>query len=466
MGLAITCKLVKVMGGSLDIESDKQGTLVTVCVPVRHHHHHHHPVRDGGLKEGKDENRGDGNGHHHHGSFASVVEANEANGSSRETSLWGTSTMSTGRSSCDDSLGDAGGSGDVLTGGASFVLDIDHADLASQVKNMLELNGDVVVTRDDADAQFAEVMITSSKQSLRNRSGRETHLPIIFLARPSGRLATSVLPIDCTQVTLPLTNLGLLRAVGERRAASYPPLPRISSDSWLSNRSSLFGSGGIRASGSSARDSSARNSIDNSQLPPPVMHTSFYKRSSACRGQHQSTADLLSKASVLEEPFDERDGASTSRSVSATPGDRLPCQPGHQTHPGHPPRNQHAVLQILVAEDNDINIKICTKILEHVGGKETRIDVVHTGRQVLSALELNPTYDLVLMDIHMPDMDGIEAAKELRRRGIQCPVVALSADSTVHDECLAAGMRAFLRKPLKVTDVTDLLKSLKKGRGD
>ena len=124
------------------------------------------------------------------------------------------------------------------------------------------------------------------------------------------------------------------------------------------------------------------------------------------------------------------------------------------------------MLQILVAEDNDINIKICTKILEHVGGKETRIDVVHTGRQVLSALELNPTYDLVLMDIHMPDMDGIEAAKELRRRGIQCPVVALSADSTVHDECLAAGMRAFLRKPLKVTDVTDLLKSLKKGRGD
>ena len=98
-----------------------------------------------------------------------------------------------------------------------------------------------------------------------------------------------------------------------------------------------------------------------------------------------------------------------------------------------------AKLQILVAEDNDINVKICTKILQHVGGEQTGIDVVCNGRQVLCALERNPAYDLVLMDIHMPDMDGIEATKELLRRGVTCPIVALSADSTVQEECLTAG---------------------------
>jgi CheY-like chemotaxis protein len=174
------------------------------------------------------------------------------------------------------------------------------------------------------------------------------------------------------------------------------------------------------------------------------MHSSLYKRSSAYRGKHQSAADLLSKATEAN----ERQAPGACLSLGSL---------GHSTPSIHP---NYGGLQILVAEDNDINVKICTKILEHVGGRDTNIHVVCDGRQVLCALERNPTYDLVLMDIHMPDMDGIEAAKELRRRGVQCPIVALSADSTVHDECLAAGMRAFLRKPLKVTDVQDLLKSL------
>ena len=449
LGLAITCKLVKVMGGSLDIESNKQeGTVVIVCVPVIHQQR-----RRGG--------RGGWGGGTRDGSVAAVVEADEVNGSSRATS------------ECSDDAA----AGDVVSTFATVLLDIDHAGLASQVKNMLELNGDVVVTRGGGDVQPAEVMITSSRQSLRNQSGL-SHLPTIYLTRPSGRLPTSVLPIDCTQVTLPLTNSVLLRAVGERRVAS---LPRISSESWISSRSSLFGSGGAGLSGGSVRDGSVRdgsvrdgsvrdgsvrdgsvrNSIDNSQLP--VMHSSFYKRSSACRGKHQSAADLLSKATDVNGPCGPWDEPSTSRAGSAAPGACLSLgSPGHaggrhSTPSIHP---NYGGLQILVAEDNDINIKICTKILEHVGGRDINIHVVCDGRQVLCALERNPTYDLVLMDIHMPDMDGIEAAKELRRRGVQCPIVALSADSTVHDECLAAGMRAFLRKPLKVTDVQDLLKSI------
>lgn len=458
LGLAITCKLVKAMGGSLDIESNKQqGTMVTVSVPVGHHQHLH-----GGLNVGTGGTGGKGGicGTGGNGSTAAVVEADNANGSSRGTSL------------CSDDANIP--AGDVSTG-AIVLLDIDHAGLASQVRNMLELNGDVVVTRDGGGVELAEVMITSSKQSLRNRTGL-VHLPIIYLARPSSRLPTSVIPIDCTQVVLPLTNHGLLRVVGERRVT---PLPRISSESKISSRSSLFGSGGIFPSGDSARDGSVRdgsvrdgsvrdgsvrNSIDNSQLPA-VMHSSFYKRSPTCREKHQSAADLLSKASGVSGTCGPWDEPLTSRSGSAVLGDSLLLgNAGHSGHSNHPLKNENGGLQILVAEDNDINIKICTKILEHVGGKETIVHVVCDGRQVLSALERNPTYDLVLMDIHMPDMDGIEAAKELRRRGVQCPIVALSADSTVHDECLAAGMRAFLRKPLKVTDVQELLKSLKKGQ--
>ena len=120
-------------------------------------------------------------------------------------------------------------------------------------------------------------------------------------------------------------------------------------------------------------------------------------------------------------------------------------------------------LRVLVAEDSEINIKIATKIIKHVR-PNVYIDVVRTGLEVLRVTEEN-TYDLILMDIHMPEMDGLEATKLLRQRqeNLTSPrIIALSADTVneLQEECFASGMNGFVSKPLQVEDVERLLQSM------
>ena len=327
------------------------------------------------------------------------------------------------------------------------LVDIDHESLAAQVRSTIEQNDGVVVTWDSSDVMLAEVLITASRQAIRNRPHPFSMLPIIYVARPSARMTESLLPIDCSQVAVtPLKAVDLLQAVADR----IVPLSKLASaDVCVFSRQSSRDGGSTastlgRSIGSASQRSGKRNSIDNSQLIPAgtVMRSSFYASSDAATGRDDkvgSSADLLARASWRAPRISKDSQADLAACGMCTA----------------------RMTQILVAEDNDINIKICTKILEHVCGEHATIDVVRDGRQALEALEGNPDYSLVLMDIHMPDMDGIEAAKEIRKIRPGTPIVALSADSTVQDECLRAGMRAFLRKPLKVSDIKDLLVTLK-----
>jgi len=109
-------------------------------------------------------------------------------------------------------------------------------------------------------------------------------------------------------------------------------------------------------------------------------------------------------------------------------------------------------LRILVAEDNRINVMLATSLLGRMGH---RVDTVANGREALEALARAP-YDLVLMDVHMPEMDGLEATKRIRqaeaagRRRGRLPIVALTASTLEGDRqvCVDAGMDAFLAKPL------------------
>jgi CheY-like chemotaxis protein len=106
-------------------------------------------------------------------------------------------------------------------------------------------------------------------------------------------------------------------------------------------------------------------------------------------------------------------------------------------------------LRVLLAEDNRINQKVALKLLERMG---YRADVAADGFEVLAALE-RASYDVILMDIQMPGMDGIEAARmirESRPAGEQPAIVALTANATHEDqaECLGAGMDDFLSKPV------------------
>jgi two-component system, sensor histidine kinase and response regulator len=107
---------------------------------------------------------------------------------------------------------------------------------------------------------------------------------------------------------------------------------------------------------------------------------------------------------------------------------------------------------ILLAEDNTTNQHVCTAMLKKLGYQ--RVDVVSNGHQVLQALSLM-NYALVLMDCQMPEMDGYEATKRIRKTEIESgsasriAIVALTAHAMkgAQEQCLAAGMDGYLPKP-------------------
>ena len=103
-------------------------------------------------------------------------------------------------------------------------------------------------------------------------------------------------------------------------------------------------------------------------------------------------------------------------------------------------------VRVLVAEDNPVNQKVALRQLERIG---IAADAVANGIEAIEAVSRGD-YALVLMDVQMPEMDGIAAAKELRRRGAVVPIVALTANALTGDRerCLAAGMDDYLSKPI------------------
>jgi CheY-like chemotaxis protein len=102
--------------------------------------------------------------------------------------------------------------------------------------------------------------------------------------------------------------------------------------------------------------------------------------------------------------------------------------------------------RILLAEDNPINALLARTLLEREG---CVVDRAASGEETLAAMGAG-AYDLILMDVRMPGLSGLEATRALRARGVPTPIVALTADAFEDDRraCLAAGMDDFLVKPL------------------
>jgi CheY-like chemotaxis protein len=113
-------------------------------------------------------------------------------------------------------------------------------------------------------------------------------------------------------------------------------------------------------------------------------------------------------------------------------------------------------LDILVAEDNTINQKMILKVLEKLGYNAV---VANNGREAIQMLD-QQFYDLVLMDVQMPEMDGLECTRYIRENCERQPVIiAMTANAMVEDkeECLKAGMNNYIPKPVKIDLLVEML---------
>ena len=116
-------------------------------------------------------------------------------------------------------------------------------------------------------------------------------------------------------------------------------------------------------------------------------------------------------------------------------------------------------MQILLAEDNQVNQIVTQRMLNKLG---YRADVVANGIEVLQALERH-TYNVILMDILMPEMDGLDATRAIRQRWPDGPkIVAMTASALQGDRetCLAAGMDGYISKPTRIEELKAVLESM------
>jgi CheY-like chemotaxis protein len=114
--------------------------------------------------------------------------------------------------------------------------------------------------------------------------------------------------------------------------------------------------------------------------------------------------------------------------------------------------------RILLAENNESNRKVTSLMLKRLG---YRADAVTNGREVLLALEHQP-YDIILMNLRMPEIDGFEATRMIRElcpKTVQPTIIALTAYILPNskERCLDAGMNDFIAKPVKMDDLAAIL---------
>ena len=121
-------------------------------------------------------------------------------------------------------------------------------------------------------------------------------------------------------------------------------------------------------------------------------------------------------------------------------------------------------MRVLLAEDNVVNQKLVTRLLERRGHSVT---VAANGRLAVQAVNRDH-YDVILMDVQMPEMGGFEATAIIREKeraeGVRTPIVALTANAMKGDNerCLSAGMDAYLSKPIRTNELFDVIESLRK----
>jgi PAS domain S-box-containing protein len=126
------------------------------------------------------------------------------------------------------------------------------------------------------------------------------------------------------------------------------------------------------------------------------------------------------------------------------------------------PEEVNLGLRVLVAEDNPVNQKLAARLLEKFG---CRVDLAGDGREAIGAIARLP-YDVVLMDVQMPELDGIQATLRIREReaaiGGHVQVIAMTAHAMIgdRDKCLEAGMDDYVTKPVRPADLLAALQRM------
>jgi CheY-like chemotaxis protein len=182
-----------------------------------------------------------------------------------------------------------------------------------------------------------------------------------------------------------------------------------------------------------------------------IMLTSGRRRGDAVRGQELGLASQLSKPLARSELLLAIRQALGQ--VQAEPKSTL-ITPSSLHKPG-------TGIRILLAEDNKVNQRVAVRMLEKSGH---RVIVAGNGREALAALE-REDFDLVLMDVQMPEMGGLEAAARIRDHerstGGRMPIVAMTASAMQGDEekCLQAGMDAYISKPVRAEELLAMVEA-------
>ena len=188
----------------------------------------------------------------------------------------------------------------------------------------------------------------------------------------------------------------------------------------------------------------------NAQALPLVMLTSL--------GQREIDTGGVEFAAFLHKPIKPSQLYNALISIFAEQAQPVLKQAGAAGTQFDALLGQRLPLRILLAEDNTVNQKLALRQLERMG---YRADVAANGLEVLQALQ-RQSYDVILMDVQMPDMDALEASRVIHEEwpAEQCPrIVAVTANAMQSDreECLAAGMDDYLAKPIQINALQEAL---------
>ncbi len=205
--------------------------------------------------------------------------------------------------------------------------------------------------------------------------------------------------------------------------------------------------------------------VERIRQAPDLVGSTLMMLSSANRREDAARCRELGVAAYLTKPIRQStllDAIMTALGSTATAEDGAAGAVGPARQVGG------RTLRLLLAEDNVVNQRLAVRLLQKRGHD---VVVVGNGREALAAVG-DQRFDAILMDMQMPEMDGFEATAAIRAResatGAHTPIVAMTAHALKGDRerCLAAGMDAYVSKPLRPQDFFDVLASVVPASGD